>query len=1130
MGALREGAEPLSSMDGGAALCVTGAPFGGTSTVARTLELLGVRFVPPGVEPPEVCDDPSAPGPAGVDARLLLALGVRWSSPTFDLPHDDDPRLVEGRERADEAIEAGRSEAGTWGWADPGTALLLPFWRRLVPAARTVVAVRDPRSVAQDLVSARDLHPEEAAGVWLRYTASAWREGVDPVFVIVERLARDPGQEAKALAFHMGLEEPDDEVLSEIRSVVRDEGAPLPGSSREDGLLRMAEAVYDGLTDGSSRSRRPSWESLLVAGADHADARSRERVLERRVEEQTELYESAVRDARRYLQRTRLAEERAAEVGREHEHFAGRRSVRAALKVAGVVRPTLDAVRRAVSTLRRARTGTAQRLPSSGTPREGGGATLEEQQILTARLREGLQTSRTSGPSVSIVIPNRDGEGHLRRCLPALAATAYEPFEVVVVDNASTDGSLDYLASMEEELALRVVRNAVNRTFAEAINQGVDAGSGELVLLLNNDTEPVFSGWLGRMVDTLLERGAAVVGGRLIYPARPGGVALAWPDLSIQHAGLGFSGTPVPRFRALGKGRDPLEPWAAGVREVPAVTGACLLVRRVEYEAVGGLSEEYVFGTEDIDLCLRIAAEGGVVLYDGGTVLYHYEFGTRDTEGRDRLRHRHQNRKAFVDNWGPALSRQVLEDRIRGDRHWSPDPLRVGVVFRRGSGRRSFARALVRELGSHGWRVDLRAWRPKVAIPTGDLDVLVSLADGFPLPPSPGQPVAVAAVLDRPEGWTSQPWLDHYDLVLAGGERMAEAIGRGGPLRTVAVETGGDGGDENQSPRTWANGIQRAVEGWGGATRVALCVDASAVVGSSAHPDVRLGRAMRGHLEERGMPCRLYPRTSWDLEERARADVLVHLFAGTDLTPRPSQVNVLWVVGSPNLVSPTMCERYDIVLTASPCLARRLRGRVDVPVVLLRRGADPSGAEPDEALRSDVLIVDDSEGGGGSALVDVVPGRCRVLRLEDLAYGRAELGTEGTSDPDGSGCDVDELYASAGIVLHAHAPEDRRDQLLSARLYEALAAGAFVVSDAVPGMEEEFNGAVSTYGRRDEVPDVVSHYLAHPQEREVRASHGRRVVDERHTVAQRVDVLLECLEPLLRSHRRRITSASPTRR
>jgi spore maturation protein CgeB len=108
--------------------------------------------------------------------------------------------------------------------------------------------------------------------------------------------------------------------------------------------------------------------------------------------------------------------------------------------------------------------------------------------------------------------------------------------------------------------------------------------------------------------------------------------------------------------------------------------------------------------------------------------------------------------------------------------------------------------------------------------------------------------------------------------------------------------------------------------------------------------------------------------------------------------------------------------------------------------------------------------------------------------------------------------DLHRYYSAAAIVLNDHWPDMRSAGFLSNRLYDALASGAFVVSDAARGIEDEFDGAVVTYADRQELRQVVDAYLADPAARRALADRGREVVLSRHTFAHRVDQILKEVE------------------
>ena len=346
-------------------------------------------------------------------------------------------------------------------------------------------------------------------------------------------------------------------------------------------------------------------------------------------------------------------------------------------------------------------------------------ATEDEEARLRSRLASVLRPARSAGgPLVSIVIPTRDGLEHLRRLLPALDQLVYRDVEIVVVDNGSRDGTGEWLVANRPAFPTRVIANAENRSYAEANNQGVAAATGELILLLNNDTEPAGLHVLGHLVDRVVEDPTVVaVGSRLIYPRRSGpamGPMSAAADLSLQHRAVAFATVDgTQRAVHVGRGEDPLGHDASERREIEMATAACLLVRRTAFEAVGGFSGGYDYGMEDVDLALKLREAGGRLMYEPQATFWHYESATQAIEAREsRASRQAANRALLQDRWGPRIARESFLDRLAAARSWAKGPLHVGITLTRddeqgGWGDWYTAHELGEALEAIGWRVSL---------------------------------------------------------------------------------------------------------------------------------------------------------------------------------------------------------------------------------------------------------------------------------------------------------------------------------------------------------------------------------------------------------------------------------------
>lgn len=211
---------------------------------------------------------------------------------------------------------------------------------------------------------------------------------------------------------------------------------------------------------------------------------------------------------------------------------------------------------------------------------------------------------------LAIVIVSYNARDDLERCLASLEAAPPVSSEIIVVDNASSDGSLDAAAAHR---GVRLLALESNRGFSAANNAGIRATASELVLLLNSDT---------------IVPPGAIDGLVAVLDAHPE-VAVAAPRLRDGHGRpeLSFGEMLGPivewrrqRFmRALDRGDAGawrrLDALTSREQRPDWVTAACLLVRRTDAEAVGLLDERFWMYTEDVDFCASIRARGRGILF-----------------------------------------------------------------------------------------------------------------------------------------------------------------------------------------------------------------------------------------------------------------------------------------------------------------------------------------------------------------------------------------------------------------------------------------------------------------------------------------------------------------------------------
>jgi N-acetylglucosaminyl-diphospho-decaprenol L-rhamnosyltransferase len=221
---------------------------------------------------------------------------------------------------------------------------------------------------------------------------------------------------------------------------------------------------------------------------------------------------------------------------------------------------------------------------------------------------------------LAVVVVNHNAGDFLRRCLASTEAAAGDiAVEVVVVDNASRDGSASAVARDSET---RLIENRGNRGFAAAANQGIAANDAPFVFLLNPDAE-ITGGTLAALVKVARERPRAGAIGCLVR--NPNGTiqpsARRIPGLleSLMHAFLGpfLPGNRWSRSYTMAD-------WDRGSeREVEWISGSAMLLRREALDEVGAFDEGYYMYVEDVDLCTRLRSAGWKVLFSPEVEVVH---------------------------------------------------------------------------------------------------------------------------------------------------------------------------------------------------------------------------------------------------------------------------------------------------------------------------------------------------------------------------------------------------------------------------------------------------------------------------------------------------------------------------
>lgn len=275
-------------------------------------------------------------------------------------------------------------------------------------------------------------------------------------------------------------------------------------------------------------------------------------------------------------------------------------------------------------------------------------ATLE---VAAGSIFPALHVRRTCARElVSIVIPTRDRVDLLERCVASIHERSEGvDYEIVVVDNGSVEPATEAFFRSVSGPGCRIVRCPGPFNFSRLVNRGVAAARGDLVCLLNNDVEVLTGSWLAELQSRLADPEVGAVG-----------AVLTWPNGMVQHGGIvlgpGFSAADAFNDRASG---DPgYGDLLRVAHEASAVTGACLMVRGVDCERLGGFDElAFPVLFNDVDFCLRLRAEGRRIVVTPHLQLLHHESASRGVDASPSRRSRyHRELSTLRSRWGEILA------------------------------------------------------------------------------------------------------------------------------------------------------------------------------------------------------------------------------------------------------------------------------------------------------------------------------------------------------------------------------------------------------------------------------------------------------------------------------------------
>lgn len=383
-------------------------------------------------------------------------------------------------------------------------------------------------------------------------------------------------------------------------------------------------------------------------------------------------------------------------------------------------------------------------------------------------------------PRVSIITLNHNGARLLNALYTSLVAhNTYPNLEIILVDHASTDDSLKIVSHWQERLPyLRIITCEKNHSFSYSNNRAAEVATGDVLFFVNNDIQLIGDA-IPRLLAALEDSGNGLIGMKQ-FKSRPGVV----PTLPAPYHHIGV------RFR-WGKRRRYLTPYEVLPRphdgelsrhpsHFPAVTGAVIMCQRTDFLELGGFSEDYIYGYEDIDLCLKFRlGMGRSVISVNDVYAFHEDGSTRKKRPGKMRRSQHRaNIQAFGQRCGPGLSRELLGKILSDDGSAFGRPLKICVIppnDKKDFPEKSFLKALAQ---AKDWGVNFQKRKRKGQLVVS-ADLVLSFDPSFwphSVKSKFSHTAFIAMHVDHHPDWMTPGRLEDYDCVFASCDAGANAV------------------------------------------------------------------------------------------------------------------------------------------------------------------------------------------------------------------------------------------------------------------------------------------------------------------------------------------------------------------
>lgn len=672
-------------------------------------------------------------------------------------------------------------------------------------------------------------------------------------------------------------------------------------------------------------------------------------------------------------------------------------------------------------------------------------------------------------------------------------------------------------------------------------NQDAETTESEYLLFVNKDTE-ITDGWMDELLIAMREADRpGAIGAKLVYPEIPAGMANEEKSYMLQHTGIGFKDVIREKAHFIQpynmKNGQPDSDLNMELQERIAVSKNAMLIKKTVFDEIGGFDDRYIGEYADVDLCLRLYQAGYKNYYCPKALVYSDGVEDRVEDIKEKKRRCTHDLMVFKGKWQRYLAKQLFNDKISQSHMFTEQKLTVAFAVadaKPGTDAEEYYHVLFfgAALEALGCKVKILSRTAKkdwynVGV---DTDILVPVCPDYDIEAVYNCKNDLIRILwqqkdntvclklemeagqDKAADMDCRFDLDYelYDLSCMNEKTPAEKKEYLAEQKAYVIK--------NHIYEDAAHGFVQMISG---CFDVPVCSDEIDICGAMPDDeskkywgDQHFAVGMKKEFEKLGYKANVLPRDRWYDQSRAGYVIVLR---GKNPYYRPMGDNrkyIMWNISHPDDVTIDEYNSYDYVFFASQKMHDEFASKLHVLSGVAQQCVDDSAMVYEEGhdKQYELLFVGNSRHVFRPILKDLIPTEHK-LTVYGRHWEKFPVQDYVVSDyMDNS--KVGQAYHDAKILLNDHWDDMRENGIISNRIFDALAVGAFIISDDIPEIHELFGDNVVTYHGREDLKEKIDYYLKHEEERDAKAKAGQKIALNGHTFRDRVAVMVKVIREM----------------